>query len=254
MPEPRPLVAIDRESGSVSEICASGEASLSCSIAFKRCSSLASLASFSLRCAVLVASASDGPCRSAVSSWLRYHALLDLLQPALHLRTREILVARVHRLELAAVNRHARARQQTKLSAKRNEPRTYLADRRAVILAEVSNRLVIGNQSTGEPHHLNVAPTLTLEPTARLNAIEIAVDVQLQQDRGMVGRPSGCLRINATATELRQIEILDKYVDCANRIIFANPILQAFREQRTLPSIRAFNEPLHLSPPQIAEE
>src|SRR5262249_13555736 len=60
------------------------------------------------------------------------HALLNLLQPALHLRTREILVARVHRLELAAVNRHARARQQTKLSAKRNEPRTYLADRRPV--------------------------------------------------------------------------------------------------------------------------
>src|SRR5262249_16937339 len=115
------------------------------------------------------------------------------------------------------------------------------------ILAEVSNRLVIGNQSTGEPHHLNVAPTLTLEPTARLNSIEIAVDVQLQQDRGMVGRPSGRLRINATETELRQIESLDKYVDCANRIIFANPILQAFREQRTLPSIRAFNEPLHLS-------
>src|SRR5215471_12186839 len=175
------------------------------------------------------------------------HALLDLLQPALHLRTREILVARVHRLELAAVNRHARARQQTKLSAKRNEPRTYLADRRAVILAEVSNRLVIGNQSTGEPHHLNVAPTLTLEPTARLNAIEIAVDVQLQQDRGMVGRPSGCFRINATETELRQIKLLDKYVDCANRIIFANPILQAFREQRTLPSIRPFNKPLHRS-------
>src|SRR5215475_5016913 len=69
------------------------------------------------------------------------HTLLELLQPAFHLLTREILVARVHRLELAAVNRHARARQQTKLAAKRNEPRTYLADRRAVILAEVSNRL-----------------------------------------------------------------------------------------------------------------
>src|SRR5262245_12842357 len=63
----------------------------------------------------------------------------------------------------------------------------------------------------------------------------------------MVGRPAGCFRINATETELRQIELLDKYLDGANRIIFANPILQAFREQRTLPSIRAFNEPLHLS-------
>jgi hypothetical protein len=45
----------------------------------------------------------------------------------------------------------------------------------------------------------------------------------------MVGRPPVCFGINATETELRQIELVDKYVDCANRIIFANPILQAFR-------------------------
>src|SRR5262249_16300332 len=124
------------------------------------------------------------------------YALLDLLQPALHLRTREILVARVHRLELAAVDRHARARQQTKLSAKRNESRTYLADRRAVILAEVGNRLVIGNQSTRQPHHLNVARSLALKPAARKHPIEVTVDVQLQQARWMVRWPSGCFRLN----------------------------------------------------------
>src|SRR5262249_11993027 len=58
---------------------------------------------------------------------------------------------------------------------------------------------------------------------------------------------SGCFRLDTTEAELRQIELLDKHVDCANRIIIANPVLQAFREQRALPSIRAFNEPLHLS-------
>ena len=46
---------------------------------FNRCSSPASLASFSFRCAVLVASASDGSCRSAVSSWLRYRATLSFI-------------------------------------------------------------------------------------------------------------------------------------------------------------------------------
>jgi hypothetical protein len=43
-----------------------------------------------------------------------------------------------------------------------------LADRRPVILAEIGNRLVMGNQPTGGPHHLNVAGSLTLKPAARL--------------------------------------------------------------------------------------
>src|SRR5258707_306249 len=68
---------VGRESGSVREICRSGEASISFSIAFRRWTSLASLASFSLRCAVFEASASDGSCRSAVSSWLRYRSTLS---------------------------------------------------------------------------------------------------------------------------------------------------------------------------------
>src|SRR5262249_18747921 len=122
------------------------------------------------------------------------HALLYLREPPLHLRPREVLVAIVDRFELAAVNGYARACQQAHRSAKRNKPRTHLADRRPVILAEIGNRLVIGNQPTREPHHLNVAPGLALKPTARLNPIEVAVDVQLQQNRWMVGRPARYLR------------------------------------------------------------
>ena len=41
--------------------------------------------------------------------------------------------------------------------------------------------------------------------------------------------------------------MVDKHVNRANRIIPANPVFQTFREQRALPSIRAFNEPLHRS-------
>ena len=57
------------------------------------------------------------------------YALLNLSQPTLHLRAREILVTVVDRFELAAVNGDARGRQQAKLSAKRDKPRTRLADR-----------------------------------------------------------------------------------------------------------------------------
>jgi len=60
--------------------------------------------------------------------------------------------------------------------------------------AVVTQRFVIGNKTAGEPHHLDVAPGLTLKPTARLDPIEIAVDVKLQQNRWMVRRPSSYLR------------------------------------------------------------
>ncbi len=75
MPEPRPLVAIERQSGSVSDICLSGEASNAFSIAASRFTSSSSFASFSLSRVLVSSTVSDGSSpaavwRSAVSSWL----------------------------------------------------------------------------------------------------------------------------------------------------------------------------------------
>jgi hypothetical protein len=81
-----------------------------------------------------------------------------------------------------------------------------VAYRRPVILAEIGNRLVIRNQPTGEPHHLNVAARLTLKPAARLNPIGITVNGELQQHRRMVRRPAGGLGINPAKPKPGQIE------------------------------------------------
>src|ERR1700676_4321666 len=77
MPEPGPLVAIERQSGSVSDICLSGEASNAFSIAASRFTSSSSVASFSLSRVLVSSTASDGSSpaavrRSAVSSFLVY--------------------------------------------------------------------------------------------------------------------------------------------------------------------------------------
>ena len=45
---------------------------------------------------------------------------------------------------------------------------------------------MIGSQATGEPHHLNVAPSLALKSATGLEPIEVAVDVQLQQGAWMI--------------------------------------------------------------------
>jgi hypothetical protein len=89
---------------------------------------------------------------------------------------------------------------------------------------------VVGNQSTSEPHHLNIAACLTLKPPARLNPIEITVNVELEQHRRMVRRPAGDLGINPAEPQIGQIELIDKDVNHTNRIVLANPVFQAFRK------------------------
>src|SRR5476651_1500055 len=92
MPEPRPLVAIERQSGSVSDICLSGEASNAFSIAASRFTSSSSFASFSLsqqhrfRRLFSCGSLAVGGVQLA---HVARHALLDLLLAALDLALRE---------------------------------------------------------------------------------------------------------------------------------------------------------------------
>ena len=96
---------------------------------------------------------------------------------------------------------------------------------------------MIGNEATREPHHFNIAPGLPLEPAARLNPIEIAIDVELQQDRRMIRRPTGCLGIDPAEPKPGQVEFVDKDVNQANGIVLADPVFQAFRKQRALSAI-----------------
>src|SRR5262245_44927052 len=56
------------------------------------------------------------------------HTFFELRPPPLHLAPREVPVAIVHRLELAAVDRHARRGQQTHLTAQIDEAGANLAD------------------------------------------------------------------------------------------------------------------------------
>src|SRR5258706_15653261 len=54
----------------------------------------------------------------------------------------------------------------------------------------------------------------------RHNPIEVSVDVNLQQRPRMIGRPPCRLRLDAAKAQLGQIKLIDKDIDCPNRIIF----------------------------------
>src|SRR5258708_30827729 len=130
-------------------------------------------------------------------------ALLKLCPAPLHLRAREVPVAVVHRLKLAAIEGNARIRKQTHLPAELDEARAHLADAMAIVLPEIGDRLVIGYKAAKQPHHLKVTAGLALKPTARLHPVEVAVDIELQENQRMISRPPSCRRSDTIEPELR---------------------------------------------------
>jgi len=92
--------------------------------------------------------------------------------------------------------------------------------------------------------------SLTLQPPARLDSVEIAVDIKLEHRRGMIRRPAGRCRIDAIEPEIAEFQRIDEHIDRAYRIALVDPIIKAFRQQRRLLAIRPLNETLH-HPPAI---
>src|SRR3974390_2262058 len=113
---------------------------------------------------------------------------------------REILVAVVDGLELTSVDGHDGAREQVELPAEHQEPCAGRADRRPVVAAEVGDGLEVRHQAASQPHQLDIALGLPLKPPARLDAVEIAVNVKLEQIARRIARASRRLRVDSRKT------------------------------------------------------
>jgi hypothetical protein len=64
---------------------------------------------------------------------------------------------------------------------------------------------------------------LALQPPARLHAIEIAIDGELEVDRGMIPRTADVQRLDRLQAQFLQIKPVDERVDDANRIVLVDP-------------------------------
>jgi hypothetical protein len=172
-------------------------------------------------------------------------ALFDLCHAPLHLGAGEVLVAVVDRLELGSIDGHDGLREQLQFAAQNDELATHAADRRSIVLTEVGNGLEVRPQAAGEPHQLDVALGLTLQAAARLDAIEVTVDVDLQQHRGVVGWSAGCRRIDGLKTQRAKIECFDERLDDSHGIVLGDEVLDAFWKQYRLCSTLTLDKALH---------
>ena len=166
-------------------------------------------------------------------------------QTPLELGGGEVLVAVVDGLELAAVDGHQRLGKQIQPAAQHDELAAHSADGASVVLAEVGDGLEVGREPPGEPHQLEIALRFALEPAARGDAVQIAVDIQLEQHRRVIAGASGGRRGGTLKPQLPQIELLDERFDDTHRVVLGHIIVQARRQQSGLASVLAFNESLH---------
>src|SRR6478672_2525403 len=113
---------------------------------------------------------------------------------------------------------------------------------------EIGDGFVIRNEPSRQPHHFQIAASLTLQPPARLDSVEITVDVKLEHRRRMIRRPAGRCRIDAIEPEVAKFQRIDEHIHRAYRIALVDPIIKAFRQQRRLLAIRPLNKTLHQSP------
>ena len=170
------------------------------------------------------------------------HALLELV-------VGEVLIPIVDRLELAAVDRHDRFREQIKPAAQHDEFATDVTDRLTVVPAEVGNGLEVRRQAPGQPHQLNVALGLAFQTPTGLQPVEIPVDVDLQQHRRVVRGTPSVRRRHTLEAKAGQIQFVDEDVDHTHRVVRDDKVVKTLGQQRHLGSVLAFDESLHAAAP-----
>jgi hypothetical protein len=170
---------------------------------------------------------------------------IRLLDPSLDGAGCVVLVAGVHCLELAAVDRDERFREQAELAAQQDKLAAGGPDGRAVVTTEVGDCLEVGSQPTREPNQFEIALSLALEPPTGRNTVQVAVDIELQQHRRVIaGTPCLC-RDCPRKTEFGQVQFVDECLDQPDCVVFIHVVVDAFRKQEALTPVQTLNVARH---------
>ena len=149
-------------------------------------------------------------------------------------RAGEVAVLVVDRLEAGSIDRQ----QLTAVKVDPPAPQYELAEHRcegaAIVAAEVRDRLEVGLEAAQQPDDLDIAPRFPLQPPARSNPVQIAVDVELQQIAGRIAWPPRRLRFDPREPRARKIQPIDEGVDEPNRIVGLDVIVNRLRQQQKL--------------------
>src|SRR6202011_5207626 len=97
----------------------------------------------------------------------------------------------------------------------------------------------------GQPHQLNVALGLPFKAPTGLQAVEIPINVDLQQYPRVVRRTPSVRRRHALEAKTREIQSVDEDIDHPNRVVLDDKVVKTLGQQRNLGPALAFDESLH---------
>src|ERR1700720_4959610 len=89
---------------------------------------------------------------------------------------------------------------------------------------------------------------LTLQPAARRDLVDVAVNVDLQQRARMIGGTSGRFWNHTVKAQRPEIQLIDEHVDHPHRVVLSNEVIQILGKQNALYTVFTLNEARHLTP------
>ena len=82
-----------------------------------------------------------------------------------------------------------------------------------------------------EPHEFNIALALPLQAAAGLDAVQVAVEINLQHDGGVVRRTTCCRWDGSFKAQRDHVQLAHEGVHDPNRVVIGYEIVQALRKQ-----------------------
>src|ERR1700730_7776707 len=89
----------------------------------------------------------------------------------------------------------------------------------------------------------------TLQPAARRDLVDVAVNVDLQQRARIIGWTPGRFWNHTVKAQRPEIQLIDKHVDHPHRVVLSNVVIQILGKQNALYTVFTLNEARHLTPP-----
>src|SRR3990170_730477 len=134
-------------------------------------------------------------------------------------------------------DRHQLAAEEVELAAEEGE-----------LAADLADGLEVGRKTLEEPHEFQVTPSFSLEQATRSKAVEVAVDIELEQVGGVVGRAASVLEDGMGEGQGGKIQGIDEGVQEADGVVLGDVVIEGLREESELVSVGSFDV-LHPRPP-----